>query len=73
MKIIISHLPREEREAWAALSALRSLFPRARVKREEKDGRKRVYMAILELKQPVTSPNLETVSGKNPCVIKGNR
>ena len=66
MKITISHLPREEREAGAALSALRRLFPRARVKHGEKDGRKRVYMTVSETKSPVYPPVLDTESIEKP-------
>ena len=63
MKIKLSYLPAEEREAGAALSALRRLFPRARVKRSEKDGRRRVYVTVSEPEMPVIPPKLDRENG----------
>ena len=66
MKIKISYLPREERDAGAALAALRGLFPWARVKHGEKDGRKRVYIAVPEPKTGVIPSELDRENGGKP-------
>jgi len=66
MKIKLSYLPAEEREAGAAVSALRGLFPWARVKHGEKDGRKRVYIAVPEPKTGVIHPELDRENGGKP-------
>lgn len=66
MKIKLSYLPEEALEAGAALSALRSLFPWARVKRGEKDGRRRVYIAVPEPETAVIPPDPATKNGGKP-------
>ena len=66
MKIKFSYLPREEREAGAALSALRGLFPWARVKHGEKNGLKRIYVAVPAPETAVIPPDLDKENGGNP-------
>lgn len=66
MKIKFSYLPREDREAGAALSALRGLFPWARVKHGEKNGLKRIYVAVPEPETAVIPPDPATKNGGKP-------